>query len=98
MVESEDLGTLSICALRYCLDTLRHCVDNRFYLKSNIADIIKKHWAVFTERDKATIEREIKRAIEIKLLNPIKSLSDKNDIAIWEELVSWIEAEEKCKH
>ena len=76
-VNQSDLGTLMVCALRYC-------VGRATYMPSLVMDITKKHWDFLSEKDKQVIARDVREAIERG------NLGHDCDVTEWNKFRDWI--------
>lgn len=73
----DELGTLTICALRYCL-------GRTSYMPSLIVEATKANWILLTEKDKAIIKKDISEAITNKYLGM------DCDKQMWKSFYQWI--------
>lgn len=77
-MDSKDLGTLSICALRYCL-------GRRSAFPSDVIKIVCTHWESIDDKAKVIIKRDLDDAIASR------DLGDDCDSTKWQNFKKWID-------
>lgn len=59
-----EMGSLTICALRYCIGRMS-------YMPSLIVDATKTNWKLLTEKDKDVIKKDVAEAISDRHLGMV---------------------------
>jgi len=85
-IDPQQLGSLAIYALRYC-------VGRRSAAVSEVIEIVSAHWDEIDDKCKVIIKRDLEDAIASR------DLGDDCDVAQWKLFKSWIDGEvPKPKH
>lgn len=72
-----ELGTLTICALRYCFGRVS-------YMPSLIVDVTKANWRLLSQKDINVIEKDLLEALSNR------HLGMDCDTKMWESFLQWI--------
>ncbi len=78
MNSDPEIGTILICALRYC-------VGRQTYMPGLVIDWAKRHWDAIHSNDQNLIKKEVEEIFEKD-----HYLGDRCDIETWENFRDWL--------
>lgn len=82
MQQDQDIGTILICALRYCM-------GRKTYMPSLVIDWAKRHWDEIHRNDQKTIYRDLDKAIKSG-----QNMGHECDVQDWMDFREWLAMKE----